>query len=67
VVYIPGVLLTSTIWGWRLGLVSAVLSALAFNWFHIPPAGQLEIAADRDAVALVNFWIVALASSSLSR
>jgi K+-sensing histidine kinase KdpD len=66
VVYILGVLLISTVWGWRLGLVSALLSALAFNWFHIPPTGQLEIAADKDAVALVTFGIVALASSSLA-
>lgn len=66
VVYIPGVLLVSTIWGWRLGLLSALLSALAFNWFHIPPTGRLEIAADKDAVALVTFGIVALASSSLA-
>jgi two-component system sensor histidine kinase KdpD len=66
VVYIPGVLLISTVWGWRLGLVSALLSALAFNWFHIPPTGKLEIAADKDAVALVTFGIVALASSSLA-
>lgn len=66
VVYIPGVLLISTIWGWRLGLLSALLSALAFNWFHIPPTGRLDIAADKDAVALVTFGIVALASSSLA-
>jgi two-component system sensor histidine kinase KdpD len=66
VVYIPGVLLISTIWGWQLGLASALLSALAFNWFHIPPTGQLEVAADKDAVALVTFAIVALASSSLA-
>lgn len=66
VVYIPGVLLISTVWGWRLGLISALLSALAFNWFHIPPTGQLDIAADKDAVALVTFGIVALASSSLA-
>src|SRR5206468_7444470 len=66
VVYIPGVLLISSLWGWRLGLVSALLSALAFNWFHIPPTGRLEIAADKDAVALVTFAIVALASSSLA-
>src|SRR3954454_17626187 len=51
VVYIPGILLISTLWGWRLGLVSALLSALAFNWFHLPPTGRLEIAADKDAVA----------------
>ncbi|MGN6253467.1 MAG: sensor histidine kinase [Solirubrobacterales bacterium] len=66
VVYIPGVLLISTIWGWRLGLLSAVASALAFNWFHIQPTGRLDIAADRDAVALVVFVIVAIASSSLA-
>ncbi len=66
VVYIPGVLLISSVWGWRLGLVSALLSALAFNWFHIPPTGKLDIAADKDAVALVTFGIVALASSSLA-
>ena len=66
VVYIPGVLLISTICGWRLGLLTAVASALAFNWFHIPPTGRLDIAADRDAVALVVFVIVAVASSSLA-
>jgi len=66
VVYIPGVLLISSVWGWRLGLVSALLSALAFNWFHLPPTGRLEVAADKDAVALVTFVIVALASSSLA-
>lgn len=66
VVYIPGVLLISTIWGWRLGLLTAVGSALAFNWFHISPTGRLDIAADRDAVALVVFVIVAIASSSLA-
>ncbi len=66
VVYIPGVLLISTLWGWRLGLVSALASALAFNWFHIPPTGELGIAGDKDAVALVVFAIVALASSSLA-
>jgi two-component system sensor histidine kinase KdpD len=66
VVYIPGVLLVSTVWGWRLGLMSAVGSAFAFNFFHIPPTGHLDIAADRDAVALVAFVIVAIASSALA-
>ena len=66
VVYLPGVLLVSTVWGWRLGLATAVLSALAFNYFHIPPTGRLEVAADRDGVALVVFAIVAVASSALA-
>jgi K+-sensing histidine kinase KdpD len=66
VVYIPGVLLVSTVWDWRLGLLSALASALAFNWFHIPPTGRFDVAADRDAVALVTFAIVAVASSWLA-
>lgn len=65
VVYIPGVLLISTVWGWRLGLLAAVASALAFNWFHIPPTGRFDVSADRDAVALVVFVVVAVASSTL--
>jgi two-component system sensor histidine kinase KdpD len=66
IVYIPGVLLISTVWGLRLGLVTAFVSAVAFNWFHIPPVGRFEIAADRDLVALVVFAIVAVASGTLA-
>jgi K+-sensing histidine kinase KdpD len=66
VVYIPGVLLISTVWGLRLGLLTALLSAAAFNWFHLPPIGALDVAADHDLVALAVFAIVALASGTLA-
>lgn len=66
VVFIPGVLLISTIWGWRLGLLTALFSALAFNWFHIPPVGRFEIADSRYLVALVVFAVVAVVSSALA-
>jgi two-component system sensor histidine kinase KdpD len=66
VVFIPGVLLISTVWGWRLGLLTALLSAVAFNWFHIPPVGRIEVSDSRDLVALVVFAIVAVASSALA-
>ncbi len=66
VVYIPGVLFVSSLWGWRIGLLAAVASALAFNWFHIPPTGRFDVAADRDAVALVTFVLVAVAGSALA-
>jgi K+-sensing histidine kinase KdpD len=66
VVYIPGVLLISTIWGLRLGLVTALLSAATFNWFHLPPIGALDIAADHDLVALVVFGIVAIFGATLA-
>lgn len=67
VVYILAVLLISTFWGLRLGLLTAVLSGLAFNWFHIPPVGRFTIAADRDLVAFVVFAIVAIASGTLAQ
>jgi len=65
-VYIPGVLLISTVWGLPLGLLTALLSAAAFNWFHLPPLGQLDIAADHDLVGFIVFAIVAAASGSLA-
>jgi two-component system sensor histidine kinase KdpD len=47
-------------------LVTALLSAAAFNWFHLPPIGALDIAADHDLVALAVFAIVAIASGTLA-
>lgn len=66
VVFIPGVLALSTVWGLRIGLLTAALSALAFNWFYIPPTGRLDIADKHDFVAFVVFAIVAVASGTLA-
>ena len=66
VVFIPGVLLVSAVWGLRLGLLTALLSALAFNFFHTPPVGRLDVAADRNLAAIVVFAIVAVASGTLA-
>ncbi len=66
VVFIPAVLLISVVWGLWQGLFAALLSAVAFNWFHLPPVGRLTIADDRDVVALVVFATVAVASSALA-
>jgi len=66
VVFIPGVLLLSTFWGLRIGLLTAVLSALTFNWFYIPPVGRFDIADKHDVVAFVVFAIVAIASGTLA-
>jgi K+-sensing histidine kinase KdpD len=66
VVFIPAVLLVSVGWGLWQGLFTALLSAIAFNWFHLPPVGRFTIADDRDVVALVVFVTVAVASSALA-
>ena len=66
IVFIPAVLLVSVGWGLWQGLFTALLSAMAFNWFHLPPVGRVTIADDRNVVALVVFVIVAVASSALA-
>jgi K+-sensing histidine kinase KdpD len=66
VIYMLGVLIVSTYWGLWLGLFTSVASALAFNFFHIPPEGTLDVAKGENWVALALFLIVALIASSLA-
>jgi two-component system, OmpR family, sensor histidine kinase KdpD len=66
VVYLVAVLLVSSIWGGWLGVATAVASALAFNFFHIPPTGRFTIAEGENWVALVVFFIAALVASTLA-
>jgi len=66
IVFIPGVLLIATVWGLRLGLATAVLSALVFNFFYLPPLRKFTINAQHDIVALVVFVIVAVAAGTLA-
>jgi two-component system sensor histidine kinase KdpD len=62
VVYLVGVVAVSTWWGLRLGFATAILSALAFNYFHLPPVGGLTLADERNWVGLASFLVVAAAS-----
>ncbi len=66
IVFIPGVLLIATVWGLWLGIGTAVLSAIAFNFFYLPPLRTFTINAQHDIVALVVFLIVAIASGTLA-
>jgi two-component system, OmpR family, sensor histidine kinase KdpD len=66
VAYLLAVLLVSTLWGLRLGLVTSVLSAAAFNYFHLPPTGQFTIADSRHWVALGVFLVAAVVASSVA-
>jgi two-component system sensor histidine kinase KdpD len=66
VVYLPAVLLVSSLWGVVPGLLTSLLSAAVFNFFHIPPVGKFTIADSRNWVALAAFTIVALVSSGIS-
>jgi two-component system sensor histidine kinase KdpD len=66
VVYLPAVLLVSTYWGVGLGLLTSLISAAAFNFFHLPPTGKFTIADSRNWVALAAFIIVALVASTIA-
>lgn len=65
VVYLPGILLVSVVWGLRMGLLASVLSAVAFNFFQISPLYRFTIAEEENWVALATFAIAAVISSTV--
>ncbi len=66
VVYLPAVLVVSITWGAWLGFATAVVSAGAFNFFHILPAGQFTLQDASSWVALGAFVVVAVLASSVA-
>ena len=66
VVYTLAVLFVSSYWGLYLGLLTAVLGAASWNFFHIPPTGGFTIAEGENWVALAVFFIAAAAFSGLA-
>jgi two-component system, OmpR family, sensor histidine kinase KdpD len=66
VLYLLVVLAVSAGWGVRLGLATSVASALAFNFFHIPPTGRFTIERPENWVGLGAFFLTAVAVSAIS-
>ena len=66
VVYLPAVVLVSVYWGAIRGLATALVSAGAFNFFHLPPTGRFAIADGRSWVSLAAFMVVALVVSAMA-
>jgi len=66
VVYLPAVLVVSVTWGAWLGVATAVVSAAAFNFFHLPPVGQFTLQNSDNWVALAAFLVVAVLASSVA-
>ena len=66
VVYLPAVLLVSITWGAWLGVLTGVMSAVAFDFFHLAPVGRLTISDSRLWVALAAFVVVTALASSVS-
>jgi two-component system sensor histidine kinase KdpD len=66
VVYLPAVLVVSVTWGAWLGAATGVLSAAAFNFFHLPPVGRFTLQNSENWVALAAFLVVAFLASSVA-
>jgi two-component system sensor histidine kinase KdpD len=66
VVYIPAVLIVSITWGAWFGIATGVLSAAAFNFFHLPPTGDFTLSDSSNWVALGAFMVVAAIASSVA-
>ncbi|UWP85170.1 sensor histidine kinase [Dactylosporangium fulvum] len=66
VVYLCGILFVSTLWGAGLSVATAVASAFAFSFFHIPPYGVFEFAAHRDLLVVALFIVTGLLTSKLA-
>jgi two-component system, OmpR family, sensor histidine kinase KdpD len=62
VLYVLAVLVVSMFWGLIFGIGTSLLSAAAFNFFHLPPGGRFTLADERDWVALLVFVAVAVAT-----
>lgn len=66
VLYLLPVLAVSSRWGLPLGIATALASAAAFNFFHIPTTGRFTIADDENWVALGVFLVAAVVTSTLA-
>lgn len=66
VLYLLPVLVVSTFWGLALGLATGILSAAAFNFFHIPPTGEFTIGDEENWIALVTFLITAVIAGAVA-
>ncbi|HEY3764726.1 MAG TPA: ATP-binding protein [Gaiellales bacterium] len=66
VFYLVAVLAMSSIYGLWLGLATGVASAIAYNFFFLPPLHTLTISSSGDWLALAAFVVTALVTSHLA-
>ena len=64
--FLLGVLAISALWGLRHAVLMAVIAALAFNYYFLPPVGTFTIADPQNWVALFAFLVTAVIASQLS-
>ncbi|WP_433088681.1 sensor histidine kinase [Dactylosporangium sp. CA-052675] len=65
-VYILGVLVASLVWGMWLGLATAVVSTLAFVFFHVRPLETFAVSDIQQVVELAVLLIIAVPMSAVT-
>ncbi|GAA2580563.1 hypothetical protein GCM10010399_07890 [Dactylosporangium fulvum] len=66
VVYLVGVLIVSAVCGAALGVLTALASAVAYNYFHVPPFGTFDFSAGEDLQDVAVFLVAAVLVSGLA-
>jgi K+-sensing histidine kinase KdpD len=67
VIFLLGALAVATVWGFRLGVVTSLASAVVYVYFHRMVTGRSFIPAEaQDAVAVLVFLFVALSAAALA-
>src|ERR1700733_9328452 len=64
--FLIGVLLVAANWGLRHAIYLSILSALAFNFFFLPPVLTFTIGDSRNWVALLAFLVTSIVASQLA-
>ena len=64
--FLLAVLLTSSFWGLRYAIFTAILATTAYNFFFLPPVLRFTIADPQNWIAMAAFLVTAVVASHLS-
>ena len=64
--YLPGVLAAAGFYGLIPGILAAIASALAFNYFFTAPLRTFHINSPEDVATVIFLFLVALVTSQLA-
>lgn len=64
--FLLAILVVSTVWGLAVSVFMSIAATLAYNYYFLPPIGELTIADPQNWVALFAFLVTAVMASHLS-
>jgi signal transduction histidine kinase len=66
VVFLLGILVVSTVWGFGLAVMTSLASALAYAYFHLETGGSFVPTEAQNWVAITIFLVVALSANTVA-